>query len=930
MTQPAEHVIAEVALLSEAVRGKLSYRVPEALCDQAQPGAIVVVPLRKRFVAAVIVGIRDAGADTPSYALRDLKTVVPIAAPAHTPGEAGQLRPALSTAQLHLAEWMQSEYHAALGRCLSLMVPPGLTPKSATVYELADPARVHQGAQGAQTHILNTLRRRGALTEPKLGAAVRAALRTEASRRAEISRGTSTPHDRASYQQASRSWRVALKELVQAGVVVAREISAPEIGTGRSMRTAMAQLTLSPETLDIVLSNLEAEAARRPHWGEAMRRRAEALRYLLAHNGFAWADWISAETGANRADLVWLAKRDYIVLGDAERWRDPLADIDYVVKTAPPLTDDQQRAWDAIRVTMEQHLSSPSLAPSAIFLLRGVTGSGKTEIYMRAVELALAHGRGAIVLVPEISLTPQTARRFLERFPGRVALIHSRLKAGERYDTWRRIWAGELPVVVGARSALFAPLPQIGVIVLDEEHDPSYKQNAPPYYHARDVAMAYARLAGATVILGSATPSLEMWRAAMQADDHPPASSCVPVRVLDLPNRVRGHANRLADQQARLGITAQARRETDTVLYQPLPDVHVVDMRAELRAGNFSIFSGALQTALAETLRRGEQAILFLNRRGAASCVICRDCGYVMRCPHDGTPLTYHLPSAGRRPSLAQSSVLKCHQCDHLEPPPSTCPSCGGTRIRYVGLGTQKVESAVIEQFPTVRVIRWDRDAASTGHAGVDQMVQRFVNRQADVLIGTQMIAKGLDLPLVTLVGVVLADVGLFLPDFRASERVFALIEQVAGRAGRGLLPGRVIVQTYNPEHPAIVFAAQHDVAGFARYELGQRRALNLPPFTRLVRFELSDPDEAKARLACEMLARQLRRCAAQPEEVIGPAQAYFARRVRRGAPHWRWHVFIRTNQPGQLLRELAEAIQSADQAVSGGCIVDVDPLSVL
>ena len=954
-------VIAEIAPFTDVIPGTLSYRVPEALMDQVQPGVVVVVPLRKRLTAGMVASVR-ALTEPPDFALRDVHSVV-------------DATPALQPAQLRLAEWMCGEYHAVPGRCYGLMVPPGLTPKSAKVYALA-PGRESggaeergsggargQGSAGARERgsgggegdlaqrIVGVLQRRGALVESRLRSALRGA----------------------------RGWRKALDRLVDAGVV--QESATMEATVGRPVRTSVAQLAISSDTLDIVLENLADEAARQPRRAEAMRRRSGALQYLADRSGFAWADWITAETGATRADLVWLAEQNYLLLGDAERWRDPLADIDYVVKTPPPLTDDQQQAWAAVRVAMiatdarrlEQKNSgsrrgeaSPSslaqhrfggdaspllgglpplrnapedasgasdqLPITSHFLVRGVTGSGKTEIYMRAVELALQQGRGAIVLVPEISLTPQTARRFLERFPAKVALIHSQLKPGERYDTWRRIRAGELPVVVGARSALFAPVPDVGVIVIDEEHDQSYKQGSPPYYHTRNVAMAYARLAGATLVMGSATPSLEVWHAASRpalasqlGDDR--------VTLLELPNRVRGHVNRIGDQQARLGVHSAAQRETETVVYQPLPDVQVIDMRAELRGGNVSMFSGALQVALAETLQRGEQAILFLNRRGAASCVICRDCGYAMRCPNDDVPLTYHqarMKEEGRRmkeeggrknPSssftLHPSSFLKCHQCDHIEPVPAVCPACGRPRIRFIGIGTQKVESAILEQFPKARVVRWDRDTSSSSRTSADQMLQRFVNQQADVLVGTQMIAKGLDLPLVTLVGVVLADVGLFLPDFRASERVFDLIEQVAGRAGRGLLSGRVLVQTYNPQHPAIAYAARHDVAGFAQLELGQRALLKLPPVTRLARFEVSDEDSAKARLQCEMLARQLRKRVDEPTDVIGPAQAYFTRRSRK----YRWQLLVRTPSPRKLLDGLD---------VPRGVIVDIDPISVL
>ena len=386
---------------------------------------------------------------------------------------------------------------------------------------------------------------------------------------------------------------------------------------------------------------------------------------------------------------------------------------------------------------------------------------------------------------------------------------------------------------------------------------------------------------------------------------------------------MRGHVNRIADQQARLGVHAAHIQETQAVAYQPLPDVQLLDMRAELRGGNTSMFSGALRTALAETLQRGEQAILFLNRRGSASCVVCRNCGHALRCPNDDTPLTLHqvMNAEGRMTSKSStldtrhSSLLKCHQCNHTEAVPSVCPVCRSSRIRFIGIGTQKVEEVVAEAFPKARVVRWDKDASLSSSA--DQMLQRFVNRQADVLIGTQMIAKGLDLPLVTLVGVILADVGLFLPDFRANERVFNLLEQVAGRAGRGLLPGKVIVQTYNPDAPAIQFAAKHNVKGFVKYELAQRKLLDLPPFTRLVRFEVMHESNDEARLQAETLARQLRPRVPHRTDVIGPAQAYFARKNKK----YRWQILVRTHSPSALLKNLD---------VPRGVIVDVDPVSVL
>ncbi|MBK8835378.1 MAG: primosomal protein N' [Anaerolineae bacterium] len=855
---PAHPEAAEVALLSRALDHALTYRIPEDLHGAVAAGSIVVVPLQDRWTSGVVVRLTDPPPNTPLKPIRSLLDE----------------QPALFPAQLALARWISAEYAAPLGRCCALMVPPGFTPKSAFVYAIAGHATVDP-ADANSKRILDALGRRGPLTEQRLGALL----------------------------VGARGWRPALRRLVEGGMLTRTSIlEPPKVAPSR---VTLAQLIVSPATLEIVLTALAEVPARKQ---AAASRRAKALRYVAGRNGIAWADYMLAETGATRADLAWLAEQSYILLGDAQRWRDPLADVDYVAREAPSLTSDQARAWEAVREAMDRE------GGGGAFLIRGVTGSGKTEIYMRAVDRALARGQGALILVPEISLTPQTARRFLERFPGKVALIHSRLRPGERLDTWRRIRSGELPVVVGARSALFSPLARPGLIVLDEEHDASYKQSNVPYYDARRVAMRYADATGATLMLGSATPSLDSWQLAKPIGLDRPR-----LALLELPNRVRGHVNRIADQQARFGITAAAVPETDTVAYQPLPDVQLIDMRAEMRGGNSSIFSGSLRIALGETFRRGEQAILFLNRRGSASCVLCRDCGHVVKCPNDDTPLTLHMSASGSDPDKAAPTPggrLKCHVCDRTEAPPARCPACGGRRVRYIGLGTQRVEQSLREEFPAARVVRWDRDTAS-GRTTSDNLLQRFVNRQADALVGTQMIAKGLDLPMVTLVGVVLADVGLFLPDFRASERVFGLIEQVAGRAGRGLLPGRVIVQSYNPEHPAIAFAAAHDVDGFTRYELAQRRAARLPPFTRLIRVEINDADDARARLRAEMVARLLRRACATPEDVMGPAPAYFGRRNRL----FRWQVIARTQSPRDVLAGLD---------LPPDAIVDVDPISVL
>ncbi|MFQ5419172.1 MAG: primosomal protein N', partial [Anaerolineae bacterium] len=555
----------------------------------------------------------------------------------------------------------------------------------------------------------------------------------------------------------------------------------------------------------------------------------------------------------------------------------------------------------------EEHFSPPPLPRSlAPFLLHGVTGSGKTEIYMRAIDLALKRGQTAVVLVPEIALTPQTVRRFAARFPGRVAVLHSRLSDGERYDTWRRARQGLFDIVVGPRSALFTPLPNLGVIVLDEEHDASYKQTppvSPPYYHARETAVKLGQLTGAAVILGSATPDIVTYHRA-RSDKY---------TLLELPRRVMGHRRRIESQADRLHLKTRYRQtgdDPDEALTIPLPPIQVVDLRQELRAGNRSIFSRALVQAVDETLARGEQAILFLNRRGTATFVICRDCGYVGRCPRCDMPLTYH------RPRMA----LVCHHCGRRERPYQQCPVCGSKRIRYFGLGTEEVETRVQQRWPHARITRWDRDTTA-GRQAHEQLLAAFINQEADILVGTQMIAKGLDLPLVTLVGVISADVSLGLPDFRTGERAFQVLAQVAGRAGRGLLGGRVIIQTYQPEHYAITAAAEHDYAGFYVDEIRFRTQHSLPPFRRMARLLLIDPVNEHGQRQAEQLAKGLRLHvrdkALAATEILGPTPPFFNRIDGR----YRWQIILRTPDPIRAL---------TDFPIPRPWLVDIDPVSTL
>ena len=458
-------------------------------------------------------------------------------------------------------------------------------------------------------------------------------------------------------------------------------------------------------------------------------------------------------------------------------------------------------------------------------LLHGVTASGKTEIYLQGIARCLEQGRGALVLFPEISLTPQMIELFNGRFPGRVAVLHSRLTTRERTEQWQRIRLGAAPVVLGARSAVFAPLEKIGLIVIDEEHETSYKQEEAPRYHAREVAWWRARYHDALLLLGSATPSLESYYEAEQGRS----------QLLEMSTRVTP---------------------------SDLPPVHVVDMREEMRQGHRQIFSRLLLAELEEVLGRGEQALLFLNRRGFAGFILCRECGYVVRCPHCAVAMTLHLD---RRRML-------CHYCSHETSMPQSCPECKGIKIRHFAAGTQQVEKEVRKLYPQASLVRMDSDTTSA-RGSHQRLYQHFREGKADILIGTQMIAKGFDFPRVTLVGVVTADTILNLPDFRAAERTFQLLTQVSGRSGRGHGGGKVIVQTYHPAHYSIQTAAKHDYRSFYSAELERRRALLYPPFTDLVRFLLSGTDEAAVWEAAGQLCALLEECRGEAE-LLGPAQA--------------------------------------------------------
>ena len=583
---------------------------------------------------------------------------------------------------------------------------------------------------------------------------------------------------------------------------------------------------------------------------------------------------LAAETGVSLEGLRRLEKRGWITLGKGVILRDPHARMSVLPTSAPPLMDEQSAALAAIRKEMEA-------SPPGVVLLHGVTGSGKTEVYLAAIQQALDAGKGAIALVPEIALTPQTMERFRGRFGDRVAVLHSHLSDGERHDEWQRIAAGQARVVVGARSALFAPVRPLGLVVVDEEHEPAYKQDEAPRYSARDVAVMRGHLEGCAVVLGSATPSLESYR----------------------------HAR---DGKYRL---VQMTRRVDR---RVMPMVRVVDMRIEAeKAGHAHLLSQELIEAIRLRLAQGEQTLLFLNRRGYATTVMCPVCGHTETCPDCSVKMTYH----------RQTEQMICHVCGAVRPVPSRCanPACRAPNIKMAGVGTQRVEAAVRKIFTHARIARMDSDTtgAKDAHA---KILGQFRRGDIDILIGTQMIAKGLDFPNVTLVGVIHADLSLQMPDFRAAERTFQLLTQVAGRAGRGDVPGEVFVQTYTPFHPAVQSARTADYLTFFDQEIEMRRAMGYPPFTRMTSVLFKGEVEADVQACSREFADRLKKSLVDSVCMTGPAPAPLSRAKK----HYRIHLLLRSVRSRDHVKPLRALCKEFKPPKGVTISVNVDALSLM
>lgn len=985
------------------------YDIPSDLQSQLSVGHLVEVEFGRRLAQGIVVAFAD------SAPVEETKPIITLIDP----------EPVVRPWQIDLAKWLSNRYVAPLNACLRLMLPPGLTRWSDSIFDI-NPGWDGTGRLSEiQQQLIELLRQKGEQRGSRIGRTVKGDWKSSAaqlvqrgilrrasvldpprarpkqvrmveliagpqqilaatpqlgraSKTAEIVEYLATSNDPLPSEEtvlyATGAKPDHLSQLAEAGLIsrqparrVAVPIPRPEIPTEYVSIFNSLPAPLAADAETEAIKDLEVMGLARIEQQPALVSLAVKPGHLLGailqlRRGETYGrilDYLAREaqpipvgdvyerTGATLKHLRQLAGLELVRLSDVEVWRDSLTDRDFTPVNPPELTLDQARVWGRIKLAMiagdvaepdepdelttdwpededteardqsnGQGIDAPDIAKP--FLLHGVTGSGKTEIYMRAIEFTLEQGRQALVLVPEIALTPQTVRRFAARFPGRVAVLHSALSQGERYDTWRRVRRGMVDIIIGPRSALFAPLVNPGVIVIDEEHDGSYKQTPPvppPYYHAREAAIELGRLIGAAVILGSATPDVVTYHRAQSERYH----------LLELPRRIMGHRQRIMSQADRLHVVPRyeplRRAEStppesedilklDDALTIPLPPIQVIDMRQELRAGNRSVFSRALDKAVTETLARSEQAILFLNRRGTSTFVNCRNCGHVMNCPRCGTPLTYHRPQM----------QLVCHQCGRREPNPQTCPNCGSDRIKFFGLGTERLAELVSERWPDARLIRWDRDTTSE-QGSHEALLAGFINREADILVGTQMIAKGLDLPFVTLVGVISADVSLNLPDYNTGERAFQVLAQVAGRAGRGLLGGRVIMQTYQPDHYAIRAAADHDYAAFYVEEMRFRTQRALPPFRRMARLLIADPVEERARRAAEamvkLLAKNVRDHALGGTEVLGPTPAFYTRLDGR----YRWHIIIHSPDPYRVL---------AGVPIPRPWVIDMDPESIL
>lgn len=807
---------AEVAVNSPVSRSTFCYAIPPGFNISA--GQPVWVPFGSRVIQGIVLRLSDE----PS--VEETKEIAGII----TDG------PLFSSVQIKLAQWISEYYFAPLFDAFALMLPPGFERRAITCFQLTD-SQIDVPLTPEQKQILHIMEEKKKVGLPEL--------------------------EKAIGQKKAR--QITDQLLDRQLIIKTLELEKAKI---KPKTLPYIKLVADREKIEAERANLDKSRA---------YKQLELLNFLTGQAQAILISELKKRLNCSPATIKALESRRLISVERLRVRRDPLAHLSFTASPPPVLTAPQQAGLESIEDAVTGKARKSGSPP--VFLIFGVTGSGKTEIYLRALAQVIATGKRGICLIPEIALTQQTVERFASRFSGRVAVLHSGLSLGEQFDEWQWIMERNCDVVIGPRSALFAPLPNLGLIIIDEEHEWTYKQeDKSPRYHARDVAVKLAELSDAVVILGSATPDIGSFHKAKQGG----------YQLVELKERItpRGHS--------------------------PLPEVNIVDLREELKAGNTSLFSRSLLTAMRETLAQGEQVILFLNRRGTATFVRCRNCGFVFRCPRCSIALTYH--SIERR--------LICHRCRYSVPVSQSCPRCFRRNLRFLGIGTQRIEEEIRHFLPEARLLRWDRDVIIRRYAH-EELLRNFRDHKADVLIGTQMIAKGLDLPQVTLAGVISADTGLNFPDFRSSERTFQLLCQVAGRAGRGVKAGKVIIQTYSPDNYTIEAAARHDYLGFYHKEIDYRRRYNYPPFSQLVRLVYSHTNEELCRREAERVYRLILDERAREDIVgfnmIGPVPA-FAFRARG---KYRWQLFLRGPDSTRMLSKLT---------LPQGWTIDVDPVGMV
>lgn len=819
---PYAEVIVEIT--AKKLDRIFHYSIPPALRDRLRTGSRVVVPFGNRTIGGYVLGFSE----TP--AASGIKDIIDV-----TDDD-----PLLNQDLLALAGWISERYMCSKVEAVRAMLPARA--RTAGGHKYIFPLENNDLFHEEKVKLLNA-------AEKDVYKLV-------------LTNGAISSKEVREKLGNSKSGKV-LKKLTELGLVRVSEGVTPEAGPRIVHTVAVAA--------DLDLEKVIDDLKRAPKQAVVLKTAAEQGPLPISELA-----GLSATTSTVVRELI---KKGYLLRQSSEIRRDPYGSKFFEQSKPLELTSSQAVVLGEINNALNNRKHQ-------VFLLYGVTGSGKTEVYLQAIDRCLKRGRQAIVLVPEISLTPQMVERFKGRFGELVAVLHSRLSAGERFDEWKMIQSGRVKVVVGARSAVFAPFDDPGLIIIDEEHESSYKQEDNPKYHAREAAVARARLCKGVVVLGSATPSLESYTRAAAGK----------YSLLKLPGRV---ANR------------------------PMPEVTVVDLREELNSGNRSIFSRLLVKKIQAVLERKEQVILFLNRRGYSTFVICRECGLVMNCPKCSITLTFH----------SGENSLRCHYCDFRRKAPDICPKCGSKSIRHFGIGTQRVEEEVLKRFSGAAVARMDMDTTST-KGSHERILEDFKKRRIDILIGTQMIAKGLDFPGVTLVGVITADTALNLPDFRSAEKTFQLLTQVAGRAGRGDIPGEVVVQTYNPEHYSIINARQHDYRSFFAEEIKVREAMEYPPYSSLVRILIYGMEENSVIRGAEVLAHELNRLVnihdmGLEQPILGPAPAALNKLRNR----YRWQLCIKGKQ-GQKVRHIVkmaiENIEVTPWFSNLGIGVDVDPLSIL